>query len=286
MTPNNNLYILPFYDTVLKQNHRKDYSFGETFALFTPDRTILPFQIVRPTGPSSISHVLLRYPDGTLYANITTAMIDTGLEIVPFASDGYDIIKYRGILPMGAITTPEGRWYLEIYDGANTWYSDIFTIVLDMECYLKISYSDVSDIELSFGRIDFSDNFQFHVYLPTQVGYPEYTFEEEVENRDGYTFVEKQISEKVYKFKFVAPEYLLDAMRLIRMMDIIEIYCKGETYNVEQFLLTPKWEDGGYLASVEVEFHCDTVIKKIGRGFEFVSKGEFNDDFNDDYDIT
>lgn len=286
MTPNNNLYILPFYSSVSKQNHRKDYAFDEVFALFTPDRMMLPFQIVRPTSPGAIVHVHMYYPSGTFFLDITTAMIDTGLEIIPYVSDGYDIIKYRGVLPMGSIATPEGRWYIEIYDGSNTWYSEMFTTVLDMDQYLKITYWDTDDIELPFGKIDFADQFKFNVYLPTQVGRPEYAFEEEVQNRDGYQYVEKQISEKIYKFNFVAPEYLLDAMRLIRMMDNIEIYCKGETYDIDQFLMTPKWEDGGYLASVEAEFHCDTVIKKIGRGFEIANKGEFNGDFNDDYDIT
>jgi len=166
-----------------------------------------------------------------------------------------------------------------------TTYSEVFTIVRSVDDFLKIEYSDLESLEIPGGLVDYSTNFKFNLYLKTQLGRPEYPIEEQVENRDGYTFIEKQVSEKTFKFNFLAPEYLLDAMRLIRMSDNVVITSKGETYDVDTFLITPKWEDGGYLASVEAEFQCDTVIKKIGRGYTPLG-GDFNIDYNNDHNIN
>ena len=282
MTPNNNLSILPFYLDISRQNHRKDYAFGEVFPLFTPDRKILPFQIIREHRTNSITSVILKNLDGSIVANITTQMTGTGLKVNQYTSYGYDVIMYPGQLLL-TTQTPEGPYYIEIFDGVQTWFSEVFTVVRYVDQYLKITYWDSESLVFDNGRVDFSDNFAFNLYLPTQVGRPDYEFEEQVEKRDGYQFVEKQISEKTYKFNFVAPEYLLDAMRIIRMMDNVEVISKGETYDVDQFLMTPKWQEGGYLAGVEVEFQCATVIKKIGRGFVPADNGDFNNDFNNDY---
>lgn len=285
MIPNNNISALPFYDSLDKQNHRKDYAFGEIFTLASPDRKILPFQIIRETSGVGIVNVILRAADGTYLESIKPKMIDTGLVVNRYESDGFDVIMYPGILPMD-LTLPEGRYYLELNDGATIWYSEIFTTIRNLDNYLKIEYWDAESIEVPWGLIDYSIPFKWIVYLPTQLGRPDYEFEEQVTKRDGYQFIEKQISEKTFKFNFVAPEYLLDALRIIRMCDYIQITNKGDVYTVDQFLITPKWQDGGYLAAVEAEFQCDTVIKKIGRGYTPANNGDFNNDFNNDFNIS
>jgi hypothetical protein len=282
MTPNNNLSILPFYLSLDKQNHRKDYAFGEVYNLFSPDRKILPFQIIRNHRNNSINSVILKNKNNTIALDITSPMIQTGLMINSYST--YDVIMYIGGLPL-AITTPEGQYYIQMSDGVETWYSEIFTIVVNLDDFLKIEYWDSETLEFNWGIVDYTNNFKFNVYLPTQIGRPDYEFEEEVGKRDGYTFVEKQVSEKTFKFNFLAPEFLCDAMRLIRMSDNILITSKGETYTVDTFLMTPKWQEGGYLAAVEAEFQCDTIIKKIGRGFTPIDRGEFNNDFNNDLNI-
>ena len=103
------------------------------------------------------------------------------------------------------------------------------------------------------------------LYLPTDIAKPDYSFTEDGEERDGYYFAIKQISQKRYRFKFLAPEYLLDVMRLIRLSDHIKITYRGQEYYPDTFLMTPTWESEGDLASVECEFTTDTVAKKIGR---------------------
>jgi hypothetical protein len=115
----------------------------------------------------------------------------------------------------------------------------------------------------------------------------EAVLEEQGETRDGYFFPEKMISEKVYKCNFLAPEYLCDVMRLIRLSDhVVLVDQYGNTYRCDTFLCTPKWQEQGNLANVEVEFTCNTVVKKIGK--QYVEPGtddDFNIDFNNDFDI-
>jgi len=256
-----NVSILPWYSAVSKQNHRKDYAYDGVYPLITPDKSLLPFQIVRATSVATISSVKLYTIDGVEFLDITSAMATAGLQIKAFAT--YDLIVYAGTAMTG-VTTPEGRYYAVMTDGTTTWYSEVFNIVASVTNYLKIEYYNRDGIYWVGGHIEYYTGYKNVVYLDTQLGMPEYTFNEEAEERDGHTFVENQISEKKFKFVFIAPEYLLDAMRLIRLNDYITITCKGISYTVETFLITPKWLEGGYLASVEAEFECDTVVKKIG----------------------
>lgn len=287
MIQNNNISVLPWYTSIEQQNHRKSYAYGTIYPLFTPKRTLLPFQIMRNTSSRNITRAQLYDKNGVLFADITTALKETGLQIVPFASLGYDVIVYPSLLPF-AIDTPDGVYYARMTDGVNVWYSEMFTIVGDLSGYLKIEWYDVENFVFDAGQIVYQ-NPKFHnvLYLYTELGKPEYTFEEEGETRDGYFFSEKQISEKTYRCMALAPEYLCDVMRFIRMSDKVFVTDKyGRQYDCDTFLITPKWQTQGDLASVEIEFETATVAKKIGRGYITPGrKGDFNNDFNNDFKI-
>lgn len=287
MIQNNNISVLPWYTSIEQQNHRKSYAYGTIYPLFTPKRTLLPFQIMRNTSSRNITGAQLYDKNGVLFADITTALKETGLQIVPFASLGYDVIVYPSLLPF-AIDTPDGIYYARMTDGVNVWYSEMFTIVGDLSGYLKIEWYDVENFVFDAGQIVYQ-NPKFHnvLYLCTELGKPEYTFEEEGETREGYFFPEKQISEKTYRCMALAPEYLCDVMRFIRMSDKVFVTDKyGRQYDCDTFLITPKWQTQGDLASVEIEFETATVAKKIGRGYITPGrKGDFNNDFNNDFKI-
>jgi hypothetical protein len=215
-------------------------------------------------------------------------MIEAGLTIVPFIALGYDIILFPAIFPISSIVMFDGQHYLTLTDGVETWYSEVFTIVQDMSPYLKIEWYNDENLVFDGGQFVFN-NPRFHnfLYFATEVGKPEYTFEEEGESRDGFFFPEKQLSEKRYKCTILAPEYLCDVMRLIRMCDHVRVTDKyGRIYDCDTFLITPDWQEQGDLASVEIEFETDTVVKKIGRGYTVPSGMDFNNDYNNDYLIT
>ena len=279
---NNNISPLPFYDDIALQNHRKDYAFGQIYQLITYRNMLLPFQVVLSSGTSVNWVRLYNYNTGK-YIDITNSMKENGLAIRPFAD--FKLLKYPGILPITEIKY-EGLYYLAIHiDNLGTIYSDLFTVTNRVSDYLLIEYSNSYNFELKNGIVDFSDNFVFKCYLNTQIGKPEYDFEEEATERMGYNFIESQVSKKIYKFTFIAPEYLCDALRIVRLCENKQITSKSQVYDLITFNMEPKWEDQGDLASVECEFETDTIIASIGGYAPELAGGDFNADFNNDYKI-
>ena len=406
MIPNNNLSVLPFYDSIERQNARKWWMYDKVYPLFVPPGYMLPFQVMRPSrtelakgdlmeptdhdsgyltsdgswhqdtsvgyvaeyevggmsivylsgiahdvqsgthGAQAVSCVAYNnsdvvlatkrviensytgfweLPSGTtkirvqttndeigvtngevykannvptaikgfkiytrcdeLVDDVTADMIASGLTIKHVQLQDIDVIVYPGLLPISQVLAG-GQYYAEMSDGVDTWYSEMFTISKAASSYLKIEWWDVEDFVMDAGAIvyKYANGTQFRniLYLQTDIAKPEYEFEEESEERDGYTFPIKQISKKTFHFSFLASEYLLDVMRFIRLSDYVEITYKGQRYSVDSFLLSPEWEDYGDVASVDAEFTTATVAKKIGLGY-IRSTGDFNNDFNNGY---
>lgn len=288
MIPNNNLSVLPWYTSIEQQNARKWWIYNRIYPLFTPAMFMLPFQIMRVhRSGTTIASFQIYTKDGAFVGDFTTQIRESGITIKQFANLGYDVIVFGG---QGLIFTQfsNGQYYAVLSDGTQTWYSEIFTVVNDIEPYMKITWWDNEDFTMDAGTIvyKYANNTQFRniLYLQADIAKPEYPFEEEGETRDGYFFPIKQISEKRYRFAFLASEYLLDVMRFIRMADYARIEKNGQTYNLDTFLITPEWEDNGDVAAVQAEFDTATVAKKIGRGYILpVGHGDFNNDFNDDF---
>lgn len=181
-------------------------------------------------------------------------------------SEDYDVIVSPAF-PLAA-AFPIGQYYLRISDGVNIFYSDIFTVIDDPEDCLLLEWANDEDFVMDAGTIVYTDPaFVNRLYLRAEIAKPDYIFEDEGETRDGYFFPVKQISEKRYRFSFLAPEYLLDVMRFIRMADRITITSKGKIYRPDTFLITPDWEGNGDVAAVQAEFDTDTVAKKLARGY-------------------
>lgn len=248
---------------------------------------MLPFQIMRPHRSSAKIYSFKIYKkEGRLVGNFTQAIEEAGIYIKQFAALGYDVIVFGGQTPVFS-RFDDGQYFAELWDGDQTWYSEVFTVVNDIQPYLKITWWDNEDFVMDAGTIvyKYADGIQFRnvLYLQADIAKPEYTFEEEGETRDGYFFPIKQISEKRYHFSFLAPEYLLDVMRFIRMSDYANIEYHGQTYSLDTFLITPEWEDNGDIAAVKAEFDTATVAKKISLGYVKAQRGDFNDDFNNDY---
>lgn len=155
------------------------------------------------------------------------------------------------------------RMYLELSDGIDTWYSAYFGFC---EPCMRIEWYDVEDFLFDAGAIAYSDGYKNEMFFDAEIGMPEYEFEEEVAERNGYQFPISQISYKKYKFTILVPEEVCDVMRFIRLSDHIRISTKNDTYEATSFLMTPTWAEQGYLAEVACEFTTDTVAKKIGKG--------------------
>lgn len=279
---NNNLSPLPFYDSLEQQHHRKDYAYGQIYPLITHRNMLLPFQVILSSGTDIKNVRLINFNTGE-FVEIRESMLEAGLTIKAYTD--FSILKYPGTLPIIEIKH-EGRYALEIdLVGFNKkLYSEVFTVINDVSRYLLIEYSSPQNFKLKNGMVDFSDNFKFKCYLDTQIGKPEYNFEEEATERMGYTFIESQVSKKVYRFTFLAPEYLCDALRIVRLCENKQITGKDQVYDLSTFNMEPKWEEQGDLAAVECEFETDTVIVNIGGYEPKLLGGDFNNDFNNDFD--
>ena len=155
------------------------------------------------------------------------------------------------------------KMYLELSDGIDTWYSAYFGFC---EPCMRIEWYDVEDFLFDAGAIAYSDGYKNEMFFGAEIGMPEYEFEEEVAERNGYQFPISQISYKKYKFTILVPEEVCDVMRFIRLSDHIRISTKNDTYEATSFLMTPTWAEQGYLAEVACEFTTNTVAKKIGKG--------------------
>ena len=388
MIPNNNLSVLPFYDSIERQNARKWWMYDKVYPLFVPSGYMLPFQVMRPSRTELAKGDLMESTDGdtgyltsdgSWYQDVDSGFVNeydvvgidtvylsdipmyvhggehvgdsvcyvaydssdkvlfsqsvntgtysgfwtlpkgttkirvltsnrefgeydgevyktssipatiksfkiytrcnefvgdfiagmnaSGLTIKHIQSQNIDIIVYPGFLSLSQILA-DGQYYAEISDDTDTWYSEIFTVSNAASSYLKIEWWDVEDFVTDAGTIVYTvPTYNNRLYIPTDIAKPEYEFEEESEERDGYTFPIKQISKKTFHFSFLASEYLLDVMRFIRLSDYVVITYKGQRYSVDSFMLSPEWEDYGDIASVDAEFTTATVVKKIGRGY-------------------
>lgn len=202
----------------------------------------------------------LHKSNGIHWTDITTEIV-AGMEYKQVGNK--DILVYTGDNPF-TNSFANGQYYAVMSDGIDRWYSEVFTSVNDIEPYLKIEWWDEKDFVMDAGTIVYTEPaFKNILYLDSDIAKPEYIFEDEGENRDGYFFPIKQLSEKRYRFSFLSSEYLLDVMRLIRMADHIVITYHNQEYRPDSFLITPQWESNGDVAAVEGEFETDTVAKKL-----------------------
>ena len=280
---------MPFYASSQLQNARKWWTYGRVYPLFCPAGFLLPFQVMTEHVANAVIQIAYLFDannDINPVADLTTRVRNNTTK-KEFATLGYDVWVFPGQLPV-INSLQNGRYYIRLQIGYGstiiTRVSEIFTVVNDIQPYLKITWWDVDDFVMDAGTIVYKNPaFKNVLYLQADLAKPEYPFEEEGETRDGYFFPTKQISEKRYRFHFLASEYLLDVMRFIRMADFAEIEYHGQRYSLDTFLITPEWESEGDVAAVEAVFETATVAKKIGSGYIKALRGDFNDDFNNDY---
>ena len=206
--------------------------------------------------PKTIKSAVLR--DAKTDAKI--ADLALAFSYITIESKDYIVHKGEEIAFLEGFTD---KMYLELSDGIDTWYSAYFGFC---EPCMRIEWYDVEDFLFDAGAIAYSDGYKNEMFFDAEIGMPEYEFEEEVAERNGYQFPISQISYKKYKFTILVPEEVCDVMRFIRLSDHICISTKNDTYEATSFLMTPTWAEQGYLAEVACEFTTDTVAKKIGKG--------------------
>ena len=299
----NNLSCIPFYTKKEYQDFRLWYAYGEKYPHYVPSDFLIPFSFVVPYHKEQPSNIEVEFYRACCseeqylgrhgaYNNdfsidferdptdFSAMMGGRGLTIKNDDTRQISVLTYfaREEEPLDL---EEGMYYMKITlvygQTRNTYYSDVFFVrdASKLDKYVCIKWRNEENLEYDGGFIPYGESagrtpFINCLYLDTTIAMPEYKFTEDGEERNGRFFPIKQISEKVYKMSFIAPEYLCDVMRLIRMADYIEVTDNlGRHYDVEQFEMDVKWSQGGHYAEVSCSFQTDTVVKKIGKAYSY-----------------
>ena len=262
----NNFSPLAFREKSMKATYKKWYAYGKEFALPFSTTELPPFQFTVANLPSfdptTVEVFLVEEATGTRGA--------TGIKIKVDSMDGHGSVLYvspgsnvyaKSIEPgvyRAEFAIPEGETYVStpicVTDGIET---NTNFVKLEYWNDEKLAYPN------GFVTTGTDNDFKFQMYIPTTFFKPKYEFEEEITKRAGYKFLELQTCNKVFGFNFLAPEYICDALRLVRLSDYIRFTHDGEYYNALNFEYNPDWQDNGYLAAIECQFETDTIIQKL-----------------------
>lgn len=296
-----NLSCIPFYTKKEHQDFRLWYAYGEKYPHYVPSDYLIPFSFVVPYREEQPDNIEVEFYRACCseeqYLGTQGAYNnDFSLDFARYTTDFSGIMNMNGLVikkdetrGISVLTyfaregepfdLEEGMYYMKIalvYGATrDTFYSDVFFVKNrdKLERMVCVKWRNEEKLEYDGGFIPYGETedvqpFTNILYLDTTIAMPEYKFTEDGEERNGRFFPIKQISEKVYKMSFVAPEYLCDVMRLIRMADYIRITDGlGRTYDVEQFEMEVRWSQGGHYAEVSCSFQTDTVVKKIGKAY-------------------
>ena len=203
-----------------------------------------------------------------------------------YTLSGHKVLVFKGNTKLNSLS--EGIYYLKLSSGNGglwTYYSEVFCFTNVTKDCLELEYwNETGNFAIKNGVITFSSGFHFSLLLKTEIGKPEYNFEEESTKRLGYVYVESQVSKKTYKFNVVVPEYICDALRIVRLCDNKIIRCKDDEYEAITFEMEAEWQTQGDLASVTCEFETDNVVANIGGFVPDKPGGDYNNDYNKDFD--
>lgn len=265
MEVHNNFSPLAFRKKESKATYEKWYAFGKNYAIPASANTLTPFQFTELNipvfDPDTIEVEAVNEETG----ESTKTGVYVSFDVMPehggvlYVSPGKN--SFREALPQG---TYRARFSI----GAEVYISTPFCVIPGIETsskYLLIEYWNDEKIAYPGGFITTGANndFKYQMYVPATICKPKYEFEEELTKRAGYKFLELQTSTKVYAFTFVAPEFICDAMRLIRLSDYIRISHDGEYYNALNFEFDVDWQEQLYLAAVDCQFETDSIIQKL-----------------------
>ena len=265
MEVHNNFSPLAFRKKESKATYEKWYAFGKNYAIPASANTLTPFQFTELNipvfDPDTIEVEVINEETGESKKSGVYVSFDVMPEHggVLYVSPGKN--SFREALPQG---TYRARFSI----GDEVYISTPFCVIPGIETsskYLLIEYWNDEKIAYPGGFITTGANndFKYQMYVPATICKPKYEFEEELTKRAGYKFLELQTSTKVYAFTFVAPEFICDAMRLIRLSDYIRISHDGEYYNALNFEFDVDWQEQLYLAAVDCQFETDSIIQKL-----------------------
>ena len=143
MNINNGFNVLPWYDSVDKQNRRKWYAYGQTYPLICPVGNILPFQFVSDTALTIQSNLYAINKD-------TGQSLDLGVQPIvtekTIKDNTYYVVKLNNV---SIINLNVGQYYLQMNTSEGYLYSEEFTVVDNPSDYIKVEYWNEDNLHFS-----------------------------------------------------------------------------------------------------------------------------------------
>ena len=259
--------IVPFYEAVTEQ-YRYRTDVDEPMCLIASSTSLLPFIIRTPHHAGlKVSDITFDLYDTATNTKQTTyhwnGHASTGFIIAISSGTTYDYI-YHTPSTISTPSLPTGGYYLVVGHPDVTYYSENFNIVSSVSDYIKLDFANdtiISGIAPYFYQTIYLDD---NSSLKT----PEYIREDTGEKRNGILVKEKQVVIKSEMLRvLLAPEYMVDAMILLPLMDNVYVTPVGGTQTTysEVRVKDPEWVESsnGTLAKLEIQLLTLLSIKKL-----------------------
>ena len=272
---------LPFYERLDEQFKNGPTAFGTNYpylAAMNEPPTFFFFTDIDPNNWSVTDVSIVQV--GVQSHDVTRTFLDGSASFVMHDADlqgrAQSYIRFSPTETFTGYTFPAVGLYYYVLGLVDTdtgqdrkqLYSELFCVKDDMQNAIRIEYTNAVSISTANGDIPFGDEtlggFKLHLWVDALIGKPTYNYEENATRRMGYEFLESVVSAKTYRFVFIAPEYLCDAFRLIKVCSDKTIRQGHRTYEPTTFNVEVDWQEQGDLAAVEVTFDTDNIMAVIG----------------------
>ena len=185
--------------------------------------------------------------------------------------DRHRTVKRYATIHLGGIdmqNVGEGVYYGRVTVGGQSYVTEPWRWKDDMSGFVRVRYRRSRPILTATNYVTYTDNGEAsyaELYLPGIFMKPPYNFEVEMDNRDGYNFVKKQVSYISDQVTVLCSGYFAEALRMLWHCDEREYEVDGEMTEVD-FMESPEpnWVDR-HLCEVSVVFRSGTVIQTNGE---------------------
>lgn len=299
---------------------RNEYFYIENGSAITWEKTLLDFDKVK--GLSYSEYTMYKFGNNTY--SIKRVSFATSFDCVTcklmtmndtaVTAETYDIPLAFSLVPsayrndtryMYAVTNnttiagvSDGCYYIKITipktDDPNEYiYSEPFEMRSDFSSLIHAYYKTDNAIVKSSAYLPFRGvlcgDIAMEAYIDSYIMMPSCSFEEEVQDLNGYHFIQSRVSAIAHKFSFLATAYFAEAIILMWHCSLLRFHDGVDEYLVD-YMKQPElsWNDDNHLAQVDVEFLTDTITQSEGYHVATTSRvtgGQFSEGFSNGFGV-
>ena len=283
-----NINPLPFYRSLdEKWQHRR---YADKHDIFCPTDRIIPFQLIF-TGEYTLYPYRMWLYDAITNTEVKQLVLNTDYTQDFKRYTGYRVVTISDVA--SADLMEAGKYYylkfaVQLPDLSlrDVYYSDDFQANSRTGEMCRLDYYNERDMAIGdymiFGG-SWPKRFVFRYYIPHELGKPEYPFYTRISERNNIEYPLTMRSQKKFRVPITATEVQIDALRLAVVSDKVALTCNGKTYKIWMIEWTEvEWRGDGIGV-----FDClFTTNEILNNSFQAApTRGDFNDDFNNDFSI-